>query len=130
MHPPSRNLDALGTRQQAILERVWQRDGATVAEICEDLAPGARPAYTTVLSVLQKLERQGWVSHRREGRRYVYSATCSRSESARTALLEFVERIYLGDPTALLRELTPVRPPAVRGLPSLRAQVEARRGAA
>ncbi len=64
-----------------------------------------QPAYTTILSVLQKLERSGWVCHRSEGRSYVYSAARSRSAEGAKSLRSFLDGVFRGDPTALFQHL-------------------------
>lgn len=53
-------------------------------------ALGADSAYTTILSTLQQLERVGWVTHRRQGRRHLYRAALSRSEAERAALVSLL----------------------------------------
>lgn len=68
--------DVLGPLEAAILRSLWSRDEATVATVQEDLtAAGARPvAYTTVMTVLDRLHRKGLVIRRQDARRHVYQA--------------------------------------------------------
>ncbi len=54
-----RPLHELGELQREILELLWQRGEASVRELLEGLQRERAPAYTTVLSVLQKLEKAG-----------------------------------------------------------------------
>ena len=88
-----KRLDELGTLQRRVMEVLWDRQEATVHDVREALAEEERrPAYTTVLSVLQKLEKAGWVAHRREGRTYVYQAARSREQEGSTSLRTFMNR--------------------------------------
>ena len=74
-------VEELGTLQAAALEAVWALGEATVHQVRERLA-GPKPlAYTTVLTALQKLEKAGWLTHRAEGRSYVYVPTTTRRQS-------------------------------------------------
>ena len=67
-----RSLDDLGDLQSAVMNAVWDLGEATVVQVRDRLAADKELAYTTVLSVLQKLEKAGWLKHRTDGRSYVY----------------------------------------------------------
>ena len=96
-----KSLDDLGALQKAVMEAVWDLGEATVQQVRDRLGGGRPPAYTTVLSVMQKLERAGWLDHRAEGRSYVYRATRSREEEGASSLRAFTERVFGGDPLRL-----------------------------
>ncbi len=100
---PPRRLDELGSLQQAVMESLWTQDEATVEQVRAVL--GGNPAYTTVLSVLQKLEKADWVGHRTQGRAYVYSAARSREQAGASALWKFVDGVFRGDPLLLFENL-------------------------
>lgn len=101
-----KHIDELGTLQQAVMEVLWDRGEGTVQAVRSALAGAQRaPAYTTVLSVLQKLEKAGWVEHRAEGRAYVYMPTRTRSEEGTSAVWKFVDGVFQGDPTLMFQHL-------------------------
>ncbi|MEP7274654.1 MAG: BlaI/MecI/CopY family transcriptional regulator [Acidobacteriota bacterium] len=56
------------------------------------------PSYSAVRAMLVKLEAKGFIRHREEGRRYVYSPTRSRASAQRTALHKLV-RVFFGGST-------------------------------
>ena len=85
------------------MEALWTQDEATVEQVRSVL--GGNPAYTTVLSVLQKLEKADWVGHRTQGRAYVYSAARSREQAGASALWKFVDGVFRGDPLLLFENL-------------------------
>ncbi len=100
-----RRLDELGSLQQAVMTVLWSRAEGTVEQVRSSLNGPRHPAYTTVLSVLQKLEKSGWVAHRCEGRAYVYSATRSREQAGASALWKFVDGVFRGDPLLMFEHL-------------------------
>ena len=100
-----RRLDELGSLQQAVMEVLWLKGEATVEQVRTALGGEKQPAYTTVLSVLQKLEKASWVGHRAEGRAYVYSAARSREQAGVNALWKFVDGVFRGDPLLLFEHL-------------------------
>ncbi|NNM32638.1 MAG: hypothetical protein HKO53_06210 [Gemmatimonadetes bacterium] len=100
----------LGDQQRQVLSILWTRGPSTVKWVREELDPEL--AYTSVLSVLQKLESMGWVGHARDGRTHVYSATRSQAQARRESLDVFRRRVYQDDANALFRDAaTPSREP-------------------
>ncbi len=100
-----RRLDELGSLQQAVMAILWSSGEGTVERVRASLVGPKNPAYTTVLSVLQKLEKSGWVGHRTEGRAYVYSATRSREQAGASALWTFVDGVFRGDALLMFEHL-------------------------
>ena len=101
-----RPFDDLGGLQREIIAAVWQLEEATVQEIRDHLvARGRRLAYTTVLSAMQKLERLGWLSHRAEGRTYIYRARRSRQRESRRSLGKLLQHMFEGDRVMLLQQM-------------------------
>jgi BlaI family transcriptional regulator, penicillinase repressor len=100
-----RPFDRLGALQRAVMEIVWRAGEATVQQVRDRLPGKKRPAYTTVLSVMQKLERAGWLRHREAGRAYVYQPVRSRQEEGKRTLRNFVEQVFSGDRLLLFEHL-------------------------
>lgn len=122
---PKKKLHELGELQRAVLEALWARREATVRELLDDLERDV--AYTTVLSVLQKLEKTGWVRHRREGRTYVYAPARSRESEGRSALGKLVERVFGGDSLVAFQHLLDDAELDERELAALRAMIDEKR---
>src|SRR5580698_5706917 len=99
------SIDKLGALQKAVMEAVWDLGEATVQQVRDRLGREPLPAYTTVLSVMQKLEKAGWLSHTAEGRSYLYRPVRSREEAGASSLRTFVERVFRGDPLLLFQHL-------------------------
>jgi predicted transcriptional regulator len=93
-----------------IMEQLWERSSATVAEIVAALPP-PRPAYTTVLTVLRVLERKGAVAHEAAGRAHIYRPLVQRDDAVRGAISDLVSSFFANSETALaLRLLSEARP--------------------
>lgn len=89
LQPTERELEALKV--------LWQRGEATVRDVCDAMNQrGAELAYTTVLSLLQVMEQKGLVTHRRDGKAYVYSAEIERTKTFRQMAGEFLDRVFDG----------------------------------
>ena len=69
----------------------------------------SRPlAYTTIMTVLDRLVRKGKLTRRKVGRAFVYSPQASRDSMRRAALRELVDGFFDGSEAALLEFLRPI----------------------
>ena len=100
-----KSLDDLGPLQRTVLEMVWELGEASAHQIRDRLNQTRDLAYTTVLSAMQKLEKAGWLTHRSEGRTYVYTATQSRDQASAKSVKGFLKRVFAGDTMAVFQHL-------------------------
>jgi BlaI family transcriptional regulator, penicillinase repressor len=84
-------------RELEALKVLWRDGEATVRDIYDRMGQsGAKLAYTTVLSLLQVMEQKGLVTHRQEGKAYLYAATVERDCTFRSLAGGFLERVFDG----------------------------------
>ena len=95
----------LGELQHAIMQVLWARDEATVAEVHEALFDERGLAPTTIATMLRKREDTGVVAPRVEDRHVVYQATVSEDAVRSTMVSELLDRLFAGDPAALVSHL-------------------------
>ena len=100
-----KSIQDLGHLQTAIMEAVWALGEATTRQVLERVSRKKPLAYTSVLSIMQRLENLGWLKHRVEGRTYIYQATATRKERSSHSLRKFVQRVFAGDSSLLLQHL-------------------------
>jgi len=91
--------------QLAIMRAVWSGGAVTVAEVVRTLADTRTLAHTTVSTVLTRLEKRGLVHCDRSGRQLVYSARVGKPETRRALVRSFIDRMFGGDPAALVAHL-------------------------
>ena len=96
---------SLGDLQHAIMAVLWQRGEATTAEVHEALRDARGLAFTTIATMLRKMEEKGVVAHRANGRQFVYRPTVSEDQVRRSMVGELVGRLFGGDPKALVAHL-------------------------
>ena len=100
---------AITDRQFEALRILWDRGPLTVRELMEHLPRGDRQPYTTVLGLLQNMERAGLVSHREEGLTYRYEPAVSRHDATGALLRDFLTRFFRGSAEALVLGLVDTR---------------------
>lgn len=91
--------------QLALMEVLWEKGEATVAQVHEALLEGRGLAMTTVATLLSRLEKRGIVVHRSEGRQYVYEPLVSRDVVCDSMVSALTDRLFSGDVTALMSHL-------------------------
>lgn len=87
------------------LKALWCIGEGTVHEVRHVMA-GKDLAYTTVMTVLDRLEKRGGVSRRKQGRSFVYVPKLGREELRRAAVKEIVDRFFDGSEEALAAYLS------------------------
>lgn len=95
----------LGDLQLAIMQVLWEKGRATVAEVHKALLPTRGLALTTIATMLSKLEKKGVLKHHQAGRQYVYRAIVDRHEVHRSMVGDLVDRLFAGDAAALVNHL-------------------------
>ena len=86
----------LGDLQLRIMRVLWGSGPASVAEVKSRLG-GNRLAYTTVATMLRKMEDRGLLRHRQEGRMFIYRPAVSAEEVTRCMADDLVERLFEGN---------------------------------
>jgi len=102
---PIKPLAKLSPAETEILRLVWQIGKATVQEVCGRLPANRRIAYATVQTLLRRLEKKGYVRHRRKGKAHVFRPAVRREDVIQRTVGDFVERLFGGDPVPLMLHL-------------------------
>src|SRR2546428_13236602 len=101
----------LTNAEHRIMEVIWAKGSATVAEVVEAL--DGKDAYTTILTLMRILKDKGYLSSRSEGRAFVFKPKSDRDTAARKAVHQLLAKCFAGSPGELVlsflreEELTP-----------------------
>lgn len=91
--------------EMQVLSVLWQRGPATVRDILDTMPDGKSRAYTTILTVMQVMEKKGLVSHTAQGNTHVYAAAISREQVAGPLLKDLVRHLFGGSRVSALQHL-------------------------
>ena len=98
--------EKLSELQLAFVQALWELGEGSVSQVQEALdRQGRRLAPTTVATVLRRLEAQGWVAHREQGRSFIYKATVSHRRAAGRMLTNLTRSLFGGDLPAMVSHL-------------------------
>ncbi len=90
---------------QAILDRLSSKGPATAEQIREALLPAHRLKDSSVRTLLRRLGERGYVSHRLDGRTFVYEATMAPKRVAAHSVRQIIDRFWSGSAEQFLTGL-------------------------
>ena len=88
--------------EHRLMDVLWRKGEATVADVVAALPKRSAVAYSTVLTTLRILEEKGYVRHRQEGRAFVYAPVVDRGAARRKAVEQLVRRFFDNSPELLV----------------------------
>src|SRR5258706_1325349 len=115
---PRKKTSTLTNAEHRIMEVIWARGAATVAEVVEALK--GKDAYTTILTLMRILKDKGYLSSRKEGRAFVFVPRVDRNTVARKAVHQLLSKFFSGSPSELVLsflredEITPLELEAIK----------------
>lgn len=95
--------------QREVMEIIWDLGEAGVAEVVRELNKSRPAARNTVRTLLERMEEKGWLTHRAEGRSFIYAPTVDREESLGERVRDMVEKACGGQPEKLMMALMDYR---------------------
>lgn len=88
-----------------ILSLLWQQGPMTVRQVLDTLPDKRSRAYTTVLSVMQVMEKKGFLSRTQEGTAHLYSPKLSRTKVLGEHMRKIVSHVFAGSRAAAIQQL-------------------------
>jgi len=88
----------LGDQELRVFRCVADRAPVAVSEVAEEFGEREGLARTTILTVMERLRRKGYLKRRKAGGVYRYSPTVPKSEVVRSLVRDFAERALAGSP--------------------------------
>jgi len=124
---PPRLENFLGGLELAVMEAVWQKSPLSVREVLPLLKEqGHDLAYTTVMTVMNRLKQKGWLIAEQEGRAFLYRPSRSRQEAEAEAVGQIMRSLLkdFGDIAVaqFVKELDDIDPQSLSWLAELAQQ--------
>jgi predicted transcriptional regulator len=95
-------LKNLGEVEQSVMDHIWSH-GDSRAESCREALASSRPMKdSTIRTVLRRLEEKGYLTHKVEGRTFIYTASDERQHVAVRAVKNIIDRFCGGSAEELV----------------------------
>ncbi len=95
----------LGKLELQVMKLIWDSGTATVRDVWEKLYPGKRLAYTTIATVMRKLEGKGFLKHDEKDRTYIYRPVLDQDEVSQGLLGDLIDGLFDGSAAKLVTTL-------------------------
>ena len=104
---PPKKPSYLTEAELRIMNIVWMKEKATVADVTASLSRDLNLAYNTVLTTMRILEKKGFLKHAKakEARAFVYRPVVGRIEATRSAVHHLLSRFFGDSAGALVLNL-------------------------
>ena len=104
-HGPRKSILDLAPLELGCMNTLWPLGEGTVREIQRGLAPSRPRAYTTIMTIMDRLANKGIVTRRKVGRAYLYRPSLTAEEARGHAVARLVEGFFDGSLEALAAHL-------------------------
>lgn len=106
----AREIKSIGKMQLQILKIIWSLDEATISDVHTRLMKKTPScAYTTVATMMKKMEIKGLLSHRKVGRQFIYQPLVSRDDVQSGVANDVLDRLFLGNLAGMFSHLVKER---------------------
>jgi BlaI family transcriptional regulator, penicillinase repressor len=85
-----------------LMDILWPLGEASVKDVWSRVNPARGLAYTTVMTVLEKMHRKGILARRKKGKAYLYSASLNREEARKGVIERMCEAYFAGSGAELV----------------------------
>jgi BlaI family transcriptional regulator, penicillinase repressor len=109
MSKKRQEMPELTPAQGEIMEIIWEHGEVSATGVRKVLSQSRPVARNTVRTLLERMEEKGWITHREDGRTFLYRAARPRHASIGQKVREVIETVCGGSPEALVTALLDYR---------------------
>ncbi|AQT69988.1 Regulatory protein BlaI [Anaerohalosphaera lusitana] len=88
-----------------VLSVLWDKGPASVRDVMNSLPDGKQRAYTSVLSVMQVMEKKRLLTHTRQGNTHIYKPTKPRRAVVDPLMKRLASNIFNGSKVSMVQSL-------------------------
>lgn len=102
---PPKKSNTLTEAELRLMRILWHRGESAVTDLVAAMPEGETLAYNSVLTTIRILEQKGYVSHRQEGRAFLYTPTIAEQDASRSEVRHVLSRFFGNSRERLLLSL-------------------------
>ena len=94
---PPKKSPTLTEAELRLMKMLWLRGESAVGDLVAAMPESDALAYNSVLTTIRILEKKGYVSHRQEGRAFIYAASVAEGDAAGRVEVRHVLQRFFGN---------------------------------
>jgi predicted transcriptional regulator len=102
--PPKKSI-TLTEAELRLMKLLWQRGESAVGDLVAAIPEEDPLAYNSVLTTIRILEKKGYVSHRQQGRAFIYRPSVAQDEAGKSEVRHILQRFFGNSREKLLLSL-------------------------
>jgi BlaI family penicillinase repressor len=91
--------------EMQVLGILWNNGPSSVRQVLESMTDGKKRAYTTVLTILQVMEKKGFLTHTAKGNAHIYKPAASRDKIVKPIINRLIDNAFAGSSAGLVLSL-------------------------
>ena len=91
---PPKKSNTLTEAELRLMKILWQHGESAVTDLVAALPESEPLAYNSVLTTIRILEQKGYVTHRQEGRAFVYKPSIAEEEASLSEVRNVLSRFF------------------------------------
>ncbi len=123
----TKNLPPLSDAQMEVMQEVWTRGEATVTEVWQAVSAKRSVARNTTLTVMDRLERKGWLTKRAVANAHLYKATVNQKKTLGQIVKDLANNAFEGAAGQMIVAMLESSELTVAELDSISAIIEAKK---
>ena len=84
---------SFGPLEQEVMTCLWRDNNATVRQVYNCLKKNRKIAYTTVMTIMSRLESKGFLTRKKKGKAYIYSPKKDKEQTAKRMIKKIVNTL-------------------------------------
>lgn len=102
---PRPRQPGLTENELEVMRVLWSNAPLTVTDILEQLKRTPKPAYTSLLTLVQTMEKKGYIKHQKLGKAFSYSPILQQKKFLMSEMKRIAKRLFDGSPGKLVLNL-------------------------
>lgn len=88
-----------------VMKVLWEEAPLKVSDILERISRKPKPAYTSLLTLIQAMEKKGYIKHKKDGKAFAYNPLLPQKKFLKTEIQRVAQRLFDSTPGALVLNL-------------------------
>lgn len=114
-------------RELEILKILWEQGEATVRQVYEQMSQTVPIVQNTVQAFLRTMEEKGLVTHRLEGRSFIYKASVQQGKTNQQLASSMLQKVFDGSIDQMVQSVFSAKQPSPEELEELEKMIKAAR---
>jgi BlaI family transcriptional regulator, penicillinase repressor len=102
---PRPKQPGLTENELSVMKELWSQAPLTVGEILDRLNRRPKPAYTSLLTLVQAMEKKGYITHEKQGKAFAYFPKLQQQHYMKGEIKRVSERLFGSGPLSLVMNL-------------------------